>query len=94
MKIVRVYTGDDGQSHFEAIETSYPIVAAPGKKARSVTMHELAIPLKRGSAVASGIANTALTARGTSRLLRSLHAPLARKARPDPLTDLLTRKAP
>ncbi|MCZ6558952.1 MAG: hypothetical protein O7A69_14435 [SAR324 cluster bacterium] len=32
MKIVRVYTGDDGQSHFEDIETSYPIVDATGKK--------------------------------------------------------------
>ncbi len=32
MKIVRVYTGDDGKSHFEDIEVDYPVVDETGRK--------------------------------------------------------------
>jgi diguanylate cyclase (GGDEF)-like protein len=68
------------------------LVDSLGKKAMSLTMQELAMHMKRGSAVAEDIANMALTDRGTYRMLRSLHEKLARKASHDQLTDLLTRK--
>ncbi len=71
---------------------TFVLVDSLGKKAMSLTMQELAMHMKRGSAVAEDIANMALTDRGTYRMLRSLHEKLARKASHDQLTDLLTRK--
>ena len=71
---------------------TFVLVDSLGNKAMSLTTQELAMHMKRGSAVAEDIANMALTDRGTYRMLRSLHEQLARKASHDPLTDLLTRK--
>jgi diguanylate cyclase (GGDEF)-like protein len=71
---------------------TFVLVDSLGKKAMSLTLQELAMHMKRGSAVAEDIANMALTDRGTYRMLRSLHEKLARKASHDQLTDLLTRK--
>ncbi|TDJ15993.1 MAG: DUF1631 family protein [Gammaproteobacteria bacterium] len=71
---------------------TFVLVDSLGKKAMSLTTQELAMHMKRGSAVAEDIANMALTDRGTYRMLRSLHEKLARKASHDQLTDLLTRK--
>ncbi|NOR36870.1 MAG: DUF1631 family protein, partial [Woeseiaceae bacterium] len=71
---------------------TFVLVDALGNKAMSLTTQELAMHMKRGSAVAEDIANMALTDRGTYRMLRSLHEQLARKASHDQLTDLLTRK--
>jgi diguanylate cyclase (GGDEF)-like protein len=63
-----------------------------GQKAMSVTVQELAMQMRRGSAVAEDIANMALIDRGTYRMLRSLHEQLAISASHDQLTALLTRK--
>ena len=71
---------------------TFVLVDSLGNKAMSLTTQELAMQMKRGSAVAEDIANMALTDRGTYRMLRSLHEQLARKASHDKLTDLLTRK--
>lgn len=71
---------------------TFILVDTLGRKAMSLTTQELAMHMKRGSAVAEDIANMALTDRGTYRMLRSLHEQLARKASHDQLTDLLTRK--
>lgn len=71
---------------------TFVLVDSLGNKARSMTIQELAMQMKRGSVVAEDIANMALTDRGTYRMLRSLHEKLARKASHDQLTDLLTRK--
>jgi diguanylate cyclase (GGDEF)-like protein len=71
---------------------TFVLVDSLGNKAMSLTTQELAMHMKRGSAVAEDIANMALTDRGTYRMLRSLHEQLARKASHDQLTDLLTRK--
>ncbi len=71
---------------------TFVLVDSLGNKAMSLTAQELAMQMKRGSAVAEDIANMALTDRGTYRMLRSLHEQLARKASHDHLTDLLTRK--
>ena len=71
---------------------TFVLVDSLGNKAMSLTTQELAMQMKRGSAVAEDIASMALTDRGTYRMLRSLHEQLARKASHDQLTDLLTRK--
>jgi diguanylate cyclase (GGDEF)-like protein len=71
---------------------TFVLVDSLGNKAMSLTAQELAMHMKRGSAVAEDIANMALTDRGTYRMLRSLHEQLARKASHDQLTGLLTRK--
>ena len=71
---------------------TFILVDSLGNKAMSLTTQELAMHLKRGSAIAEDIANMALTDRGTYRMLRSLHEQLARKASHDKLTDLLAQK--
>jgi diguanylate cyclase (GGDEF)-like protein len=71
---------------------TFVLVDSLGKKAMSMTTQELAMHMKRGSAVAEDIANMALTDRGTYRMLRSLHEQLSRKASHDQITDVLTRK--
>jgi len=71
---------------------TFVLVDSLGNKAMSLTTQELAMHMKRGSAVAEDIANMALTDRGTYRMLRSLHEQLAKKASHDQLTGLLTRK--
>jgi len=71
---------------------TFILVDSLGKKVMSLTTQELAMHLKRGSAIAEDIANMALTDRGTYRMLRSLHEQLARKASHDKLTDLLAQK--
>jgi len=71
---------------------TFVLVNSLGQKVMSVTAQELAMQMRRGSAVAEDIANMALTDRGTYRMLRSLHEQLALSASHDRLTALLTRK--
>ena len=71
---------------------TFVLVNSLGEKAMSLTVQELAMQMRRGSAVAEDIANMALSDRGTYRMLRSLHEQLAIKASQDQLTELLTRK--
>lgn len=71
---------------------TFVLVNSLGKKVMSVTVQELAMQMRRGSAVAEDIANMALSDRGTYRMLRSLHEQLAMRASHDQLTELLTRK--
>lgn len=71
---------------------TFVLVNSLGKKVMSLTVQELAMQMRRGSAVAEDIANMALSDRGTYRMLRSLHKQLAMRASHDKLTELLTRK--
>jgi diguanylate cyclase (GGDEF)-like protein len=68
------------------------LVDSQGNKAMSLTDQELAMHIKRGTAVVEDAAEMALTDRGTYNMLRTLHKRLSRSATHDRLTDVLTRK--
>ena len=69
---------------------TFVLVDPHGNKAMSLTAQELAMQIKRGTAVVADTAEMALTDRGTYRMLRSLHSQLSRNASHDRLTDVLT----
>ncbi|ABA58689.1 diguanylate cyclase/phosphodiesterase [Nitrosococcus oceani ATCC 19707] len=90
----------DGQNHLRRLQlvwvaedcTTFVFVDSKGRKAATLSLNEVAMQLRRGTATVLEDANVPLLDRAQYAVLQKFHSHIAYEATHDPLTGLVNRK--